>query len=712
MDLDDLKPLYFPNEVDADIDLFLPVSSVASSIECMSGYFTSGFLSELAQSVLCFLNNNQQSIKFIISPNLSEEDMQTLLEAHKSGEDVLDILFPHYRIEAENLRSKTLETFFYLILTKKIELKFALLDKGLFHAKSWIFNTPRGLVTIHGSSNATTNGLSINFEHLTLSRSWKGEDSRQTCIELKDKFDQIWANSHRGIHTYPLNEKTLNAVKNYSDSKNGVVSNKNLIDELRDKYAEYLDEIRIQSIQPQALKIPPNLEYEKGPYAHQGKAVDAWFKNAHKGILSIATGGGKTLTALIAASKLNEEHDNLFLIIAVPTLALLNQWADDVVKFGVKPINSSGIPKKSLKNQINLGLRQMKFGASKCEVLIITHDALRSDLMDIFEGRSDDITFMLIGDEVHNLGSKGFIEKAPSFFKYRLGLSATYDRQFDEVGTSFLLEYFGKVVFEYPLEEAIGNCLVPYDYYIHKVFLTATEEDEFKSVTAKIKQLSYAANLPDGNKDKNLWSMYCLKRRRIIETAENKISVFKSIFNEIRSKQKIDKTLVFCTDKDNGQIKAVNNYLNSISINWHQVTSDETKNANLLASIVSEFRNNEYQVLTAMRVLDEGFNIPQTEMAFLLSSNTVRRQWIQRLGRILRLSTDTGKKKAVLHDFLVLPIVDLDKVDDDLKSLIRSECNRVLFFSSLSNNFLSGQGTFDYVKELISSLEISDEYCD
>ena len=712
MSLDDLKAIYFPNEINVDAELFLPVSTEAMTIECMSGYFTSGFLAELAQSILCFLNSNKESIKFVISPNLSSEDVKVLIEAEKSGSDVLDKLFPNYQVEIDSLKAKTLEIFFYLILSKKIELKVAVLNDGLFHTKSWIFNTARGLVTIHGSGNATSSGLSLNFEQLTLSRSWKSEDANQACNDLKDRFDQIWGNTYKGIHTYPLNQKTLESIKKYIDVNKNYANNNDLIKDLQEKYDEYLDEVKLNSIKAQSLKIPSYLKYTEGSYAHQGNAVDAWFENSCKGILAIATGGGKTLTSLVAASKLNALHENLFIVIAVPTIALLSQWADDVIKFGVAPINSLGVSKAGLKNHINIALKKIKFGTSKCEVLIITHDALKSDLMFLFDQWQEKINFMLIGDEVHNLGSKGFIENAPNFFNYKLGLSATHERQFDEIGTNFLSDYFGKVVFEYSLQEAIGNCLVPYDYFLHKVFLTANEEDEFKEVTAKIKQLSYAANLPDGDKDKNLWSMYCLQRRRIIETAENKISVFKNLFEKIRSNQKIEKTLIFCTDKNNEQITEINGYLNSISLNWHQVTSEETSNPKLLSSIVSEFKNNEYQVLTAMRVLDEGFNIPQTETAYLLSSNTVKRQWIQRLGRILRLSPETGKKKAVLHDFLVLPIVDLDKIDNDLKALIRSECNRVLFFSSLSSNLLSNQGAFEYINELISSLEMADEYCD
>ncbi len=709
MSLENLKPIYFPNEINVDSELFYPVSSVSKSIRCMSGYFTSGVLAELAQSIICYLKSNHSGIKFVISPNLSEDDLKVLINAQNADEDILEKLFPGYSVELDNLKTKTLDAFFYLIVSKKIELKVALLNKGMFHTKAWIFETESGVVTIHGSGNATISGLSLNFEQLTLSRSWKGSDAKQTCEDLENRFEQIWSNEYSGIHTFPLNKKTLESIQKFTNKKN-TLNNDQLIIDLQSLYEDHLDELRVQNFSAQKLRIPSYLKYEEGNYKHQGLAVNAWFNNKGKGILAIATGGGKTLTSLIAASKLNDQLDNLYLVIAVPTLALLNQWAEDVHKFGVIPINAFGIPKPRLKNSINESLRKIKSGTSKCEVLVITHDALKSDLMDIFEIWTEKINFMLIGDEVHNLGSKGFISNPPNFFNYKLGLSATHERQFDELGSNFLVEYFGDVVFEFSLEEAIGNCLVPYDYHLYKVFLTLEEEEDFKDLTFKIKKLSYAANLPDGDSDKARLSNLCLQRRRLIETAYNKIPKFKEVFDRVKSDRKIEKTLIFCTDKNNEQISEINNYLNSLSINWHQVTSEETGNPKLLSSIVTEFKNNEYQVLTAMRVLDEGFNIPQTEIAYLLSSNTVRRQWVQRLGRVLRLSPDTGKKKAIIYDFLVLPIVDTDKIDKDLKALIKSECNRVLFFSGLSSNFMNESGTFHSIKEMLNSLETKDEY--
>ena len=703
MSLDSLRALYFPSEINIDKELFLPLSRSSHSLRCMSGYFRSGVLAELAQSILCYVNSNEAPIKFIISPNLNLEDTQALLDAQAAGEDILEKLWPNFALEENTLRHRTLDAFLYLVATGKIELKIAVMEHGLFHAKVWLFETEKGVASVHGSSNATQQGLTKNFEQLYLSRSWMGQEALSTCNEFVARFEKIWNGTHQDILTFPVNDQTLRTIKRYSTSKEN--DTKKLFKNLKDEYEDYLDELWYANIDRPILKIPSYLTYRRGAYAHQGAAVDAWLEQG-KGILSIATGGGKTLTSLIAASKVNKQTGKLFLVIAVPTIALLNQWASDVKSFGIHPINTFSQTKSETRHQINISLRQLRFEVSHCEVLIITHDALKSDLLDVFEGpKYSDLNFMLIGDEVHNLGSKGFIRKSPQFFKYRLGLSATYKRQFDDEGTRFLVDYFGPVVYEFSLESAIGNCLVPYDYIVHKVYLTASEEDDFLEITEKIKQLAYAANFPDGHHDKDRWNMLCIQRRRIIEGAENKLSVFREVFDSIEKKQRIEKALVFCTDKDHQLLDSINAYLNEKSILWHQVTSTETSKPELLNTIIAGFRNNQYQVLTAMRVLDEGFNIPQTELAFLLASNTVERQWIQRLGRVLRLSNDTGKKKAIIHDFIVLPSISQQGMDKDLKSLIRSECNRVLFFARLSNNITSNDSAINEISEIILKLE-------
>jgi superfamily II DNA or RNA helicase len=671
----------------------------------MVGYFTSGSLSELARSFAYYLRaDSEAKLKIIISPNLPVEDIEALMQAVEYDENLLPLLFPEFDITEESLRTKSVAALAYLIASNRIEIKVAVMTAGLFHTKCYLFDTEFGVVAIHGSSNATRGGLANNFEQLGVSRSWKDDDAKFTCDALENKFTVIWNKKYSTIKCYELNKATLAALISVHEERKGTepLSPESLSKKLIESIEN--DERSGHSLDagPTKLTVPDWINYSSGPYSHQGEAVQSWINNKAHGIFSIATGGGKTLTSLIGAALLNNDVETLFVVVAVPTTALVAQWAEDVRHFGVTPINTSKVSKSVIHREIKSAFRNLRLGISKSEVIIVTHDNLRTNFKDIlipFEGST---SMLLIGDEVHNLGSSGFRNNAPTSFTHKLGLSATHERQFDEEGSEFLLDYFGDVVFDFPLDEAIGKCLVPYNYFVHQVMLTVEEEEEFTDLTYEIKKLSYASHNKDGDITKERWQMLCIKRRRLIECAENKIKVFEEIFPE--KSEDVCNTMIFCTDKSPQQLDQINSIMNQRSIHFHQVTGAETGNPKLLASIVGNFKSGGLQVLTSKRVLDEGFNAPQTETAYLVSSNTVRRQWIQRLGRVLRMSEATGKTNAVIHDFMVIPAIADDTFDDDLRTLLDSEYSRLNFFCSLSANGSEPDGALFKIDRLLELL--------
>jgi len=695
-EINNLRPIYYPTEDNLDSDLFLPVTKDSCSIDCMVGYFTSGSLLELAQALVCFFNSDLNSkMRLIVSPNLMDDDVEAISEAISYDKSLIPFLFPGFSLDEKTFRNNSVRSLCYLVASGRIEIKVALKDDGLFHTKCWIFNTSQGDVAIHGSGNATKKGLSNNFEQIVLSRSWKGEESEYICKDLKSRFHLIWDDSYEGINCKSLNQSTINEIKRIKiDSEAKDIDEEGLIKRLRESLSE-----DHTTFSPQRLAVPSWLNYQTGNFKHQGEAIQCWVDNKYCGIMSIATGGGKTLTSLTAASLLNQFEQHLLVVIAVPTAPLLGQWEDEVKQFSVKPFNTYKLNRREVKIRLRDQIRRLKHGASKTEVIIVTHDSLSSDMLDYLGSEKVNVPVLLIGDEVHNLGSEGFRKKTPDYYKYRIGLSATHERQFDEEGSNFLLEYFGGLIYEYSLEEAIGNCLVPFEYFVHTVYLTAEEEDRFAELTAEIKKLSFASNNNDGDSAKEAWKLKCLERRRVIEAASNKVKAFSEVFPS--TKDKVEKTLIFCTDKYPDQIIDINHILNDRYINFHQITQDETSKPALLRSVLDSFNDNVMQVLTSKRVLDEGFNVPQTETAYLIASNTVRRQWIQRLGRTLRLSPKTGKTKATIHDFIVLPVINDETVDSDLLNIIEGEYRRITFFSKLSKNGLEENGSVFIANQLL-----------
>jgi superfamily II DNA or RNA helicase len=696
--IDYLPPIFYPSEKDIDGGLFQPVASVSTTLDCMVGYFTSGVLSELALALSSFLKiEDAEPMRFIISPNIESNDLAAIRQAYSEGTDFFGILFPELLISESALRTYTVSALAYLIVSKKIELKVALKRNGLFHTKAWLFKTPSGGVAIHGSSNATTGGMFKNFEQLVLSRSWMGWESNEVVKSLQKKFDTFWGGGTDDVEIIPMNDKTLETIARLSSKQTRVLEN------FSNSYYVSLEESGNNGLNNRVskLSIPGYIDFRNGAFAHQGEAVDAWFENNQCGILSIATGGGKTITSMIAATKLMEREKSLLVVVAVPTKALMNQWERDISEFGVSAVNTNGMSVMKIQRACKSSARNLRLNLSSAEVIVVTHAALLNDIFDEKLLNSSHFKSMLIVDEVHNIGSQRSQEKFPRLFDFKIGLSATFERQFDEEGTRFLIEIFNKVVYEYGLDRAIGECLVNFQYYAHFIYLTAEEEFDFEELTAEIKKMSFAAASDAPLSAKERWQRLCLKRRALVESASNKIEALENLLP--KSRYDIKKSLIFCTDKNPEQLDAVNEILVRRKVNFHQITAEETAQNKTLNSIIKSFSDDELQVLTSKRVLDEGFNVPQTETAYLLASNTVLRQWTQRLGRVLRSSPGTGKERATIHDFIVLPAVD-GEADKDLKSLIESEYRRIQFFSGYSDNYTDKNGGYEACEKILQLL--------
>ena len=445
--------------------------------------------------------------------------------------------------------------------------------------------------------------------------------------------------------------------------------------------------------------IPGWLRYEDGPFEHQGKAVNAWCEDGYRGVLEMATGSGKTITSMIAANRLYQEHNPLLIVVAAPYVPLIEQWCDEIAPFGLKPVNLTRVGGEAKRaSELQKIKRRFRIGLSDVEATVVSHDTLcTTEFLDAVAGF--DCARLLIADEAHNLGRASFIENPPEFFEYRLGLSATPIRQYDEEGTDALFGFFGPVVFRFTLEEAIGRCLVEYDYYLHPVYLTESEMDEWFDLTAKIKQNAWRDK---GGKPDDYLAKLLRDRRALLETASGKVSMLKSLLDK-EDTGSLKHTLVYTSDKGPDQLDNVNRLLRDKNILFHQLTAKETASRDQTKRIIGSFQDDEIQVLTAKRVLDEGMNIPQICKAFILASTTVERQWVQRRGRLLRTCSTIGKTHSVVHDLLALP-PDMDKgLDPDARSLVRSELQRAQEFARLARNAGRPAGPLALIDKMVDA---------
>jgi superfamily II DNA or RNA helicase len=323
----------------------------------------------------------------------------------------------------------------------------------------------------------------------------------------------------------------------------------------------------------------------------------------------------------------------------------------------------------------------------RTEVIVMTNSLFSSDpgARQLAATLPGDTLTVLIGDEMHNLGVPTFLEDPPEQFQKRIGLSATPIRQYDPDGSDRLFDYFGKPVFEFSLADAIeAGCLTPYRYQLHEVHLTEDEMDKYADLTDELRASGFRVDdkgqtVIDNSKVERLLR----ERRSVLENASGKIEVLRELLS--KDPRAVRRTLIYASAKPKvvgtgRQLEEVNALLTELGIISHQFTNAETSRSDA-RRILDLFAAGDYQVLSAMKVLDEGVDIPQTDTAYVLASSTVTREWVQRRGRILRRAQ--GKTEATLHDFLVIPP---DSSTSYGKSVLRGELKRAEEFVGLSSN--------------------------
>ena len=692
-----IKPLYIlPDDPFAE-EVLIPCFKSSSQVDCMMGFFSSEVLVPLAPGLATFINFSQESFRLVISPILRAEDRTAIEEGLTSPEDIAKSFLDEMIVTEDLIEQHTLECLSWLLRHGRVEIKIALMKKALFHPKVWLFRTSHDLIAAHGSSNLTYAGIQNNIEQIAIAKSWMNPTQEYTIERFSEQFGGLWNNQDDNCVVIPITQAIRDRLlQTYRSDTPPTEAN------LRKLYARAVSSVAespgiyaMLESNHQSFAIPSTLQYDEGPFEHQGKAVNAWCEAGYRGVLEMATGSGKTITAMICAHRLYNEHKPLLIVVAAPYVPLIQQWCDEILPFGIQAVNlTTAAGARGRAKELAKIKRRLRGGSSDAAAVVVSHrtlcnSAFKSEIEDF------DCTTLLIADEVHNLGSEGFTTDLPTFFDSRLGLSATPIRQYDEEGTQTLFSFFGDVVFQFTLEEAIGRCLVEYDYYVHPVELTQDEMDEWYDLTEKIK--AQAWHQENDEADEYLTKLL-RDRRSISENAENKPAALDAVLmrEDLRT---LRHTLIYASDKAPEQLEAVNALLNARGVLFHQLTYEETANRNRTAHIIASFQEGTLRVLTAKRVLDEGVNIPQIEKAFILASTTVERQWIQRRGRLLRTCHETGKTHSEIHDFIALP-PEIDNLDNEARSLVHSELSRIREFASLARN----AGRFDGPLSVIDRL--------
>lgn len=696
----------------------IPAFRQATSVRGAFGWFSAGWISRLAPGLAVYLNREDAGpIQFTVSPKLFPREFEKVSEAAtlspaEASERVAS-LFTADRPTEDALASHALDCLAWMLSTDQLTLRIAVPHPwSSYHPKIWLFRDGEERVVVRGSGNATDKGVYAGVEHMDVDVSWdEGGDSRiREAISMLDDWEGGRSTGIESVHS--LDEAVANDILETAPD-----APPTLEDYLRscsrddDPIYAVTPGMRTENRERRAvpsLRIPDQLDWQSPPYGHQEEAVAAWEKGGgadegqggEHGVIAMATGAGKTITALICATRAQDrrEGESFIVVVSAPSNPLLRQWKEEIEAFDVDPIIPTFHTKGTTYALTQATRRFLREGTHV--VLVTNHLLSTSEFQEsIRRGAEDaDADTMLIGDEAHTLGATGFISDPPEFFDLRLGLSATPERQYDPDGTEALLSFFGDTVYEFGLSKAIGFCLVPYNYHVHATTLGGEELSDFVELSTRI-----GAKLGKGEElDDEGLTRLLIQRRRIVETAGAKVRLFQDVLEE-RGPRRISHALVYASSKNPEQFAALRRVLDRLGIVYAEVTEEQSSDRELLGSIFETFSQGDCQILLAKKVLDEGVDIPSIREAFLVASSTVEREWIQRRGRVLR--KHEGKSHAVVHDFLALPPVEYFEGGGSasVKRVVANELGRATTFAKHASNASGEDGVLAHIQAIRSS---------
>lgn len=715
------EPIYF----------FSECLSNSQKFDLSLGFFSSTAIRTLSCSFASFIYNGGK-MRLIINNILSEDDKQTIIRG-TNGEVINSFDFSDIKKLQESLSSYDKHFFdclVWLIASNRIEIMAIepLGGKGIAHTKSGLFYDNHNLVGFNGSCNFTKTALLDNIESIDAYCEWDGDIMVAKIQNLQDEFNDRFSKLDTSVK-YVDPKDIVNSIQQYFKTKN--------IDELLSQERKLIEK-ELNSLKKDNIHLRPaiidtleraenrvkilikNSERERsmpkfpflgGAREYQKIAFNNWKDNNQKGLFAMATGTGKTITSLNCLLEIYKKGGYYKAIILVPTITLLKQWEKECRKF-----NFNNITKVYSKNNRwradvdNLLLQERINGKNDTTsyIIISTYASFAKENVFNTINQFSKSRLLLIADEAHNMGS-GQVRNKLSAIRYgrRIGLSATPERQYDEAGNKELMAFFGSednYTYEYSMKEAIDNgILCKYYYYPHLVKLTEDEMSRYVELSIKIAK--FASSNGELFASDSILTRLLLARKRIIHKAENKKIVFQKILRDrIQDVGNLKYTLIYVpegnqpdeeadifVDRENlsddiDSLHLIDQYT-AIVKNIHpkvtvkQFTSSSMEKDNIL----DDFAEGRLDVLTSMKCLDEGVDVPRSEMAIFCASTGNPRQFIQRRGRILRTHKD--KHIALIHDLVVVPEINSESESYQLeRNMIRIELSRVRNFALLSEN--------------------------
>ena len=642
-------------------NFYIPVLENSKKYFRIAGFFSSTSLSVAAEGIEGLIKNDGK-MYLLISPELSEEDFSIISKSEKLENDA--ILFSDFALDAKEDNLKALA---WLLGNGRLEIKIVVGKKSrnsLFHQKVGIFFDDEGnILSFSGSINETAQAWINNIEEFKVFRSWNSGQIEYLQADL-NKFSSYWKNERKDTA---------------------------IVFDLPSSLKEKIIQIRPRDVWDLNIMRRYKKDHEiktnkLSLFPHQARAVEAWVKNDYSLLMEMATGTGKTRTAIGCLLKKLEDNEVLLTIVATPQNTLSRQWKDDFVKLNIA-LDYNAIIDGSVNKwpkKLELLLLDLNEKRIKTAIVFITH-ATASDpkFVDVILKNKFKTKILFIADEVHATGSAKQRDALLPEYDYRIGLSATPERMFDEGGTSLIRNYFGDKSFEFTIADALSTInpltgrpfLNHFTYHPIFVELTPSENKQFNKYSQQIAILK----AQDEYDPDDLQKLYD-RRAAVSKNADGKYDALSKLFDQLIPESTVD-TILFVSDK---QIKGAFDILSEKHIKRAKITERESASKVVnndgdteRQEIISQFNQRQLQVLVGIKCLDEGIDIPNARIAILMSNSTNPREFVQRVGRVIRQAPD--KKPSMIYDFIAF--------SDSATGLLEKEAKRAQLIAINADNY-------------------------
>ncbi len=652
----DIKRCYRTRKDDVTKELLVPLLSKSIKYDRGTGFFSLQSLSVLADGLIPYIRRGG-NIRIVTSVELGKEETEAILKgeelAKKTMLESIELYIDEELVSEDALVK--LDLIVNLIAAGRLQIRIGYLeDGGIYHEKLGLFQDEDGeKVCFIGSSNETHSGYKKNVESICVMKSWTYDLS--DILEQEDYFDSLWNDNDESIRVFRIPE----AVERHLITK-----------------------FRVSSSIEDAIEHIENYE-EKGfikkkeLYPYQEQAIDEFVSNSYCHFFEMATGTGKTFTAVNAIKRCYTDLKRLLVVIIVPQIDLQIQWKEALEELDFDCTLFGGISKETdWEDAFNRVI--IDFYNTGMSIILSVYDTYFDKLNDRIS--TLDENKLLIVDEAHELSNRQMMS-LPESYNYRLGLSATPERH-DASETERIIKFFTQnrvETYKYLIDEAIGKFLCRYEYHPLVVELA---DDEFESYKALTMQLIVLLNQKE--RDNDAIRDKSNRRSVIVKKAKNKLSKLRDM---ILDDYNFSNAVVYCgqgkdNDSDEVIVDIVTRYL---TIDGKYNVSQFTSKTENRPAVLKEFENGYYDTLVAIKCFDQGVDVPKLDKIYIMASDALSRQTIQRRGRVLRKCTDTGKKLAYIYDMIVVPPLGMDE-EVGAKSLVVNELKRAKEYMRLSEN--------------------------